>query len=84
MHNFTRIKGRPQYTRRQKGDMKQVPSSGPTNIWRHSTKISRPSDLTTRIGPRSYLKPKLTETAIPFEITITTIALTLGQNLTGY
>jgi len=38
----------------------------PSNIWRHSTKFSRPGDLATRIGPRPFLKPKLTETATPF------------------
>lgn len=43
--NFRKIQEPFQNSRRQKGDMQQVPYSRPTNIGRHSARFSRHGDL---------------------------------------
>jgi hypothetical protein len=42
VHKCFKVYDPPPYSRRQKGDMKQTPHRGPTNISCHRTKFSRP------------------------------------------
>jgi hypothetical protein len=46
--NFPKVLEPIQNSRRQKGDMKQVPHWGPTNIGRYRTKLRGPGHLAPR------------------------------------
>jgi hypothetical protein len=49
MHKFPKISEAPKNSRHQKGEMKQVPYTGPSNIRHHRTKFSRYGDLEPEI-----------------------------------
>jgi len=59
------IRGAPQNSRCQRGDMKKISYRGPTNIRCHRTKFSRLSDVAPGIYAPLVVYPKLSGFRIP-------------------